>query len=125
MTKLSAADRVWNRACQLLGLPGPKSGDTELSAMLLAHSLAMNGGVLHSVEVLSKEEFDSALHGYRYFGLDSAADLFEKARLVPPEEAEEAEANLDAEYEPTDAAVLERFEAHFRSHPEAYAPVEN
>jgi hypothetical protein len=123
-TELSTANRVWNRACELVGRPGPKSGDTELSATLLAHNLAMNGGILHSVEALSEEELDLALHGYRYFGLDSAAELIERARLVPPEAAEKAEARLDAEYATTDDLLLATFEAHFRSHPEAYGPIE-
>jgi hypothetical protein len=125
VAEFSRADRVWNRACQLVGRPGPQTGDTELSAMLLAHSLTMNGGVLHCVEALSREELDSAIHGYRYFGQDSAADLIERARLVPPEEAEGADAKLDAEYGPTDDVLLDAFEAHFRRNPEAYGRIEN
>lgn len=93
--------------------------------MLMAHSLIMNGGVLALCHALSKEELDSALHGYRYFGLDSAADLIESARLILPEEAEDAEAKLDAEYALTDNVLLGTFEAHFRRNPEAYGAIEN
>lgn len=128
MSPLSVADQVWNRACQLVGRPGPKSGDTELSAMLLAHGLVMNGGVLHCVETLSTEELDSALHGFRYFELNAGAGVLENGRSVPPEAAEEAEAKLDAAYAeavPTDSLLVARFEAHLRTHPEAYGALES
>ena len=128
MTELSMANRVWNRACELVGRPGPQSGDTELSAMLLAHNITMNGGVLHCVEALSVEELDSALHGYRYFGLNDAAEIIEEARSVPPEDAVEAGDRLDAAYAgavPTDSLLAATFEAHLRMHPEAYGPVES
>ena len=43
--------------------------------MVLAHSLAMNGGVVHAIELLSAEERAAAFDAYRYFGLDAAADV--------------------------------------------------
>ena len=91
MTELSMANRVWNRACELVGRPGPQSGDTELSAMLLAHNITMNGGVLHCVEALSAEELEpdpGAVALYRryqqlYDSLYPAlADGFKAARRV-------------------------------------------
>ena len=42
--------------------------------MVLAHSLAMNGGAIHAIETLSADELAAALVGYRYFALDAAAE---------------------------------------------------
>ena len=127
MSELTVASRVWNRAGELVGQPGPKVGDSQLSAMLLAHNITMNGGVLHCVEALSTQELDSALHGYRYFGLNAGADIIEKARTVLPAVAVEAESQLDAAYAatvPADSLIVAIFERHFQRHPEAYGAIE-
>jgi len=127
MSELTVASRVWNRAGELVGQPGPKVGDSQLSAMLLAHNITMNGGVLHCVEALSTQELDAALDGYRYFGLNAGADIIETARTVLPAAALEAECKLDAAYAaavPADSLIFAIFERHFQSHPEAYGAIE-
>ena len=37
----------------------------------------MNGGVLHAIESLSAEERAAAFDGYRYIGLEAAANVLE------------------------------------------------
>ena len=49
--KMNKATQIWNRALADYGLAGPALGDRALAAMLLAHGLVMNGGVLHAVEI--------------------------------------------------------------------------
>ena len=52
-------------------------GDIALAALLSVHNLAMNGGLLHSVENHSQDQIERAIAGYRYFGLDDAAAVVE------------------------------------------------
>ncbi len=83
---LTEADRIWNRACEGGGR-NPQSGDRALAALLRAHGLAMNGGVLHAVECLSSSELSDAESGYRFFGFDSVADLVSRARRLSEADA--------------------------------------
>ena len=48
---MTPVDIIWNRAWKGVG-PNACSGDRALAALLKAHGLAMNGGVLHAVECL-------------------------------------------------------------------------
>jgi len=103
-------------------------GDLALSALLRAHNLAMNGGVLQAVELLSAEERSDARDGYQFFGLAPVADLLEHARQLfdAGEDLEEHEPRLDREYwrlVPDDTALVERFEQHLRLHPSDFAPL--
>lgn len=126
---MTSADLTWNRACAQ-GACGPlRNGDVALSAMLLFHGLAMNGGVCHAVECLTPSERDAALRGYAFFGLGSVDSIIEAALRQPADddEAGELEARLDAEYAATvpngDSELLSRFREHFAAHPEDYAPL--
>ena len=113
-------DAVWNRAASLLGKPGPKAGDSALSALLLAHGQIMNGGILNCCqESLSANELQAAAIGYVYFGLSGVADLLSRASLAPGD-ADDAEAALDLEYAemvPHDNSLVQKFEARFREDP--------
>lgn len=126
---MSDADLTWNRACEQGARGLSRRGDAALSAMLLFHSLAMNGGVRHAVECLTPTERDAALRGYAFFGFGSVDRIIEAARRQPADddEADELEARLDAEYAATvsigDSALLSRFREHFAAHPEDYAPL--
>ena len=71
------SDRVWNRACLELGGANPMEGDVALTAMVLLHGLAMNGGLLDAVEGMSEAEVMRAVAGFRYFGLGDAAAVVE------------------------------------------------
>ena len=62
-------DLIWNRASEGGGA-NPQAGDLALAALLRAHGLTMNGGVLHAVERLQPSELQDAASGYRFFGLD-------------------------------------------------------
>jgi len=127
MYELTQADRIWNRACgddPLRTLPG----DRALADMLMAHGLAMNGGVLHAVECLTATELSDAEDGYRYFGLDDVAALMSRARSLFEKEVDlgKHESQLDGRYVeliPSDSSLVERFEEHLTSQPQEYAPL--
>ncbi len=115
---LTDANQVWNRAALQEGRPSYRAGDRALADMLLAHSLAMNGGVHHSAEVLSRSEWDAAQAGYRYFGLDAVAALLATIRSQSDrgEITDEEEAHANEEYSrliPDDESLTSRFEAIF------------
>ena len=125
---MTETDRIWNRGTT--DEPGISRyrGDLMLRAMLRAHGLAMNGGVLHAAELLSTEKRSSAQEGYRFFGLAPLADLLGRARLLfeAGEDLGSHEAQLDAEYAAIggdDSVLYERFERHLRSRPSDFAPL--
>jgi hypothetical protein len=120
--KLSRRDQIWNRAAMEAGGPDPREGDSALAALLLLHGMAMNGGIDHAIEVLSSEEYTSALKGFRYFGLEQAAALLEKATGATQLQLEQ----LNAEYGavvPSDGTLVHAFQVKLLSSPEAFAPV--
>lgn len=101
-----------------------------LAALLSVHSLAMNGGLRHSVENHSPDELEQAVAGYRYFGLEDAAAVVEsvarRAAAIDPDVAERLEAEADDRYAavvPDDSTLAARFEQLFRQKPEAFAPL--
>lgn len=73
------ADDIWNRACAEAGQPKTLTapGDRSLADMVLTHSLAMTGGLLHAVQSCTPDEVAAAVRGYRFFGLESAAAVLE------------------------------------------------
>ena len=73
---MDAADQVWNRAAQGGG-DNPREGDAALSAALAFHGLAMNGGVLHTYEVLGSEELGRARDGFLWLALPDVAQFIE------------------------------------------------
>jgi hypothetical protein len=84
-------DIIWNRACLDSGGPSPGKGDRALVALLRAHGLVMNGGVVHALASLSAEERSEAIAGFRYFGLLQAAEALSQAW----DDSEESEERLD------------------------------
>jgi hypothetical protein len=116
---------VWNRAALERGGRTPRGGDAALAALLRAHSLVMNGGVRHAVEVLESRELAGACAGLRFFEFDDVAALLERAAGASREDP--SDSALDAEYAraiPRDAAIVDRFERHFAEHREFYAPTD-
>ncbi len=125
---LKPAELLWNRACNP-DCDATCPGDRALAGLLLAHGLAMNGGVLHAVECLDEARFDRAVLGYRYFGLPAIADLLIRARSLLSSEdlADDVESELDLAYGavvPDDSLLTALFEAHYAGHPDAYAPAD-
>jgi hypothetical protein len=124
---MTDANLIWNRATTLELDGARERGDRHLWALLRAHGLAMNGGVLHAVEILTGEERASAQDGYRFFGFGPVADLLEHAYWIfkAGGDLELHESQLDAEYSrlADDTALYEAFEEHFRSHPSEFAPL--
>ncbi len=56
---MTTADLIWNRACEGGG-SNPGKGDRAPAALLKAHGLAMNRGVLYAVECLAPSELADA-----------------------------------------------------------------
>lgn len=114
-------DAIWNRACLDFGGPSPAEGDRALAALLLAHGRVMNGGVIHALESLSAEELSEAVAGFRYFGLQQAAEVLAQ----PWDDSEECEDRLERMYEaaiPNDAIIELVFRAKLTDWPSAFAP---
>jgi hypothetical protein len=90
---------IWNRACGGGG-PNPCKADCALAALLKAHGLIMNGGVLHAVGCLSASELADAESGYRFFRFDAAAYLLSRARIIreASQDLESYEQQLDRDY---------------------------
>ena len=124
---LTEADQVWNRAALQEDRSSFRAGDRALSDMLRAHGLAMNGGVYHAVEVLSPDEFEAALAGYRYFDIEALASLLERARSQDDDQVTDSdEAIADADYSrviPDDDSLAACFEVIFASRRSEFAPV--
>jgi hypothetical protein len=130
---MDPANQIWNRAALEDGGAKPRLGDRALSALLSAHDMVCNGGVVHCIEVLSKAEVVEACNGFRFFGMDVVAELLmEAAGAVTREDArtgsydEEVEFDLDRRYGeliPDDGVIETRFLERYQSNPEDFAPV--
>lgn len=135
MYQFTEADKVWNRACGQAECSSPGVGDSALAALIAFHSVAMNGGVLHALEYRSDVEVISAVEGYRFFGLDEAADMIEaalselreiQARGDDPEEVEQLERVLDERYDvhvPDDQTLVVAFKRIFEHRRADFQPV--
>ena len=121
--KLKRQDRIWNRAAMEAGGSAPAKGDAALAALLLIHGMAMNGGLDHALEALSKEEFTKGIEEDRFFGLSNVASILEKMRNAKEFEYD----SLDKEYGlavPNDSTLVRAFERKLLSSPEAFSPLE-
>ena len=114
---------IWNRAALEMGGPKPEVGDSALSALLLLHGMAMNGGISHAVEVLSAAEFDSALDGYRFFGLHDVVELLVGAAFADDGGFEKLD-EMYGRFIPSDSTLSDAFEAKFAASPLSFAPLE-
>jgi hypothetical protein len=101
--------------------------------MVLAHSLAMNGGVLHAVESLNSDDLAGAIAGYRFFALDAAATLLdevaEEARVAAGDDdaLDTLGASADERYAaiiPDDDVLITAFEARYRDDAGEFAPLD-
>lgn len=100
--------------------------------MVLAHSLVMNGGVLHAVESLTADELAAAIDGYEYFGLRRPAAVLREIsaragnRSFDLGAVEKLESEADERYAAVvsgDAALVTAFEARYVDEPSAFDPV--
>jgi hypothetical protein len=73
-------DAIWNRALGFGGDKGTGEGDLALENLLKLHGLAMSGGLLSALEMLSNAEVDAAIDGYRWMDLGYAADSVRMVR---------------------------------------------
>jgi hypothetical protein len=128
---VTSADEIWNRAAMQRGGPAPRSGDLALAAALSLHSLAMSGGLVDAIERLGTEELDAAESGYRWLGLDPAAEAVAIVRseigngaLDDDEREESLERRADEAYTqaiPSDEALMDAFQAKFSDDPQGFA----
>jgi hypothetical protein len=121
-------NEIWNRACKA-GVPASTPGDSALESMIVFHSVAMNGSVLHAIEHFTSEKLEKVKDGYRYFGIGSVPDLisFAQASIHEGEDLEALEEELDDRYSaeiPDDTTLVQAFEVHYQRSPERYALVE-
>jgi hypothetical protein len=119
-----AANQIWNRAN--FGGDAPlRRGDRALAGLLRLHNRAMNGGVLHALE-LSVAEFAVALDGYRYFGFDQAVAVLDetRARFEAGLTADEAEALESASDESYAVVIFSAFAGRLATHPDDFLPIE-
>jgi hypothetical protein len=105
--------------------------DQALSALLLFHGLAMNGGVLHASESLTPEELEAAILGYHFYGFDDVVNLVIESRSAvernDQEELEILEIKLDKRYSDFidgDSKLVEHFKIYFQNNPAHFAPLE-
>jgi hypothetical protein len=128
------ADLIWNRACDTRQQPS-RRGDAALHDIILFHSLSMNGGIAHALDVDFARSARVVDH-YRLFGAEDLASLVEEARSLAAsgvaadgtfdslalndEQAEELDA-LDARL-PDDSDLEALFRTYLDAHPEAFAP---
>lgn len=127
MYQPTITDEIWNRACKT-GVPASTPGDSALESMIVFHSVAVNGGVLHAIEHFTPEKLEKVKDGYRYFGIVSIPDLisFAQASIQEGEDLEALEEVLDDRYSakiPDDATLSQAFEVHYQRCPESYAPL--
>ena len=117
---------IWNRAASdSRGMQA--RGDRALSALLHAHGLVMNGGVLNAVEMLSDQQFDAAVAGYRFFGIEGVGDLLThaKADLQSADDVGSKEQSFAVEYSryvPSDSFLFAAFERRVLAQPTDFAP---
>lgn len=128
-------DYIWDRALGFGdgGAVGTGPGDTALAAVLLAHGMVMNGGVLHAVEGLEPDELDAAIGGYRRLGAEATAQLLEEVRAQIDDgalnddaraEAHEGESNRSYEEAIADDAALQQLvQSDVDRNPGDYDPV--
>ena len=123
---MDRAGKIWNRAC---GIENGETldGDRVLAAMLLAHGLIMNGGVLHATECMSPEELSNAVNAYTYFGKEKIGHLLLTARECIDRgnevELERREREFDEAYGaviPHDGLLVMAFEQDLERSPERY-----
>lgn len=119
-------DSIWNRAA---AGPGGEDGDDALAALLVLHGMVMNGGLVNALDVIDEEQLHAAIEGYRFLGLDDAADLIVETQAALDNDAdpEVLEATKDGEFYdlvPDDDTVYDAFLAKFEEEPTAFASVD-
>ncbi|GAB3765452.1 DMP19 family protein [Microlunatus parietis] len=115
---------IWNRACSSRAV-ARRSGDLALAAVIRFVGLTANGGLAHACEGLTAEELDAAENGYRYLGLDEAADLVAAARRLDWDSAENEPrfSRLEGRLDRLDGLTEQQFRTRLRERPDDFAPI--
>lgn len=100
-----------------------RRGDIALAALLRCHNEVMSGGMYFAVrDALSAEEVAAGVAGFRFFGLTTAADVFDQAGAATDDELEVLEGTY-ATAVPQDQVLVDAFEAIYAMDPEKFAPL--
>jgi hypothetical protein len=127
MDTLSLTDKIWNRALENSD-EALLSGDLALSSMLIFHSVAMNGGIVHAIECVNTAELPAIQAGYRFFDLHAVALLLIEVKntLKNGNNVGSLENYFDiayAELIPDDDFLVKRFEAVFKLRFSEFSPI--
>jgi len=117
---------IWNRAAMAGGGAAPGPGDAALSTVLSFHSLVMNGGLDHALDMLTPDDLRAAVDGYRYLGMDSVAiaEVVRGATAALSDEDDDLLDELGARYDDlaSDETIDHRFAALTTLRPDDFAP---
>ena len=116
--ELSAADRVWNRACDYDFQPR-RNGDRLLKAAIVFDGLTANGGLTLSLDTSRHNEALEAVTALHRFGLARAARVVERALAVNDEQARE---KMTDEYYEAAASLDAAFARYYAEHPDEFDP---
>lgn len=133
-------DLVWNRALELDSPDdAAASGDGALHTLMVFHGTVMNGGLLNAVESHAADEtypIDAVAEAYRFFDLESAAAVIERAATeqealeanenddIDDDALEEAEERINEMYHLEDSDIEDALTMALLRDPEAFAPVD-
>jgi hypothetical protein len=116
IVELTAADRVWNRACEYEFTP-TRGGDRLLKAAIALDGLAQNAGLGHALDVLNDDEAREAAAAFRHFDLPDAAQVVEDALSLSDEEARDVKTE---KYYEAAASLDAAFAHYYADHPEQF-----
>ena len=125
MAEPTKAELIWNRALNAKAFRMLK-GDLALYCMLLVNGYAANGGVFHAAE-MDGDDLAEGIEGYRYFGLNEAADILVKVKAIF--DADDDWGLLEEKFNKKfyaiteDDLLLKRLEAMVLLKPEEFAPL--
>jgi hypothetical protein len=122
-------------SCARLDFPSPPGQRDDRSA----HSLLMNGGLSHSLEV-NYAQAGRAAEGFRFLGAEELRQLVDQACSTGAPFAQEHDRNEDdltdeqedrllelerrySELVPSDSRLVELFRAYLAEHPEQFTPI--
>jgi hypothetical protein len=89
-----------------------------LKSAILFDGLTGNGGLGHTLDVLTDEDVEEAVKSFRYLGLQDTAQLIQEASALPDEGMREA--RTDRYWELTDDALESAFKRHYAEYPREY-----
>ncbi|MFC7619990.1 hypothetical protein [Microlunatus sp. GCM10028923] len=122
---INADERViWNRAGASRAVDR-RAGDLALAAVIRFVGLTANGGLAHACESLTADELAAAEDGYRYLGLDEAAQLVTAARRLDGDDPDNETrfSRLEGRLDRLDGLTESQFRTRLKERPDDFAPI--